>query len=53
QLTRSWRALKVWLTLRYWGVDRIRAAIDRCLDLAEQAEERIRASGSLELLTPA
>ncbi|MGK7311223.1 MAG: pyridoxal phosphate-dependent decarboxylase family protein [Candidatus Longimicrobiales bacterium M2_2A_002] len=53
QLTRSWRALKVWLTLRYWGVDRVRAAIDRCVDLAEQAEERIRASESLELLTPA
>ena len=53
QLTRSWRALKVWLTVRYWGVDRIRAAIDRCLDLAERAEHRIRASDTLEVLTPA
>ena len=53
QLTRSWRALKVWLTVRYWGVARIRAAIDRCIDLAEQAEDRIRESDTLELLTPA
>ncbi|MDX1673237.1 MAG: aminotransferase class I/II-fold pyridoxal phosphate-dependent enzyme [Longimicrobiales bacterium] len=53
QLTRSWRALKVWLTVRYWGIARIRAAIDRCIDLAERAEARIRESDTLELLTPA
>lgn len=53
QLTRSWRALKVWLTVRYWGVDRLRAVIDHTMDLAERAEARIRASDSLTLLTPA
>ena len=53
QLTRSWRALKVWLTVRFWGLARIRAAIDRSLDLTERAESRIRASETLELLTPA
>ncbi|MFO7893735.1 MAG: aminotransferase class I/II-fold pyridoxal phosphate-dependent enzyme [Longimicrobiales bacterium] len=53
QLTRSWRALKVWLTVRYWGVDRLRAVIDHTMDLAERAEERIRASDTLEVLTSA
>ncbi len=53
QLTRSWRALKVWLTVRYWGLDRIRATIDHTMALADRAEARIRASDTLELLTPA
>ncbi len=53
QLTRSWRALKVWLSVRYWGVDRIRAVIDHTVDLAQRAEARIRGSDTLELLTPA
>ena len=53
QLTRAWRALKVWLTVRFWGVDRLRSAIDRCMDLAERADAWIRRSHGLELLTPA
>jgi aromatic-L-amino-acid decarboxylase len=53
QLTRSFRALKVWLTIRYWGLDRIRAAIRQGMELAERAEGRIRESPTLEVLTPA
>jgi glutamate/tyrosine decarboxylase-like PLP-dependent enzyme len=53
QLTRSARALKVWLSLHAFGVGAFRAAIDRTLDLALHAEERIRASAELELLSPA
>lgn len=53
QLTRAFRALKVWLTVRYFGLDRIGAAIDRGLDLAERAEAWIRRSGTLRLVTPA
>ena len=53
QLTRSARALKLWLSLQYFGVDAFRAAIDRTLDLALAAAERIRASDELELLSPA
>jgi aromatic-L-amino-acid decarboxylase len=49
QLTRSSRALKVWLSLRAFGVDAFRGAIDRCLDLAEEARQRIDASPALEL----
>ena len=53
QLTRSFRALKVWLTVQYWGLDRIRTAIRRGIELAERAEGRIRASSTLEVVTPA
>jgi aromatic-L-amino-acid decarboxylase len=52
QLTRGARALKVWLSLKYFGVDAFRRAIDRSLDLALLAQERIEASGTLELMTP-
>ena len=37
QLTRTCRALKLWISLRYFGVAAFRAAIDRCLDLALHA----------------
>jgi hypothetical protein len=53
QLTRSSRALKVWLSLSYFGVDAFRAAIDRSLDLAAQAERLIGERPELELLSPA
>ena len=53
QLTRSARALKLWMSLQYFGVDAFRRAIDRTLDLAELAEARIRESSELELLSPA
>ncbi|MEJ2503570.1 MAG: aminotransferase class V-fold PLP-dependent enzyme [Gemmatimonadota bacterium] len=53
QLTRSFRALKIWMTIRYYGLDALRATIERTLALARQAEARIRGSSRLELLTPA
>jgi aromatic-L-amino-acid/L-tryptophan decarboxylase len=53
QLTRSSRALKVWLSLSYFGVDAFREAIDRSLDLAVEAERRITAEPELELMSPA
>ncbi|MDQ3537915.1 MAG: aminotransferase class V-fold PLP-dependent enzyme [Actinomycetota bacterium] len=53
QLTRMSRALKLWVSLRYFGVDAFRATIDRCLDLVGQAQQRIEASSALELLRPA
>ena len=53
QLTRGWRALKVWLSLQTFGLDAFRAAIDDSLDLAARAEARIRATPELELLSPA
>lgn len=53
QLTRSFRALKVWMTLQYYGLARIRSAIGAGMELAERAEERIRASPTLRIVTPA
>jgi aromatic-L-amino-acid/L-tryptophan decarboxylase len=53
QLSRTSRALKLWMSLRYFGLDAFRAAIDRSIDLALFAQARIEASAELELLTPA
>jgi aromatic-L-amino-acid/L-tryptophan decarboxylase len=53
QLTRSCRALKLWISLRYFGVAAFRAAIDGCLDLALHAQSRIEADAALELMSPA
>jgi glutamate/tyrosine decarboxylase-like PLP-dependent enzyme len=52
QLTRAARALKVWVSLRTFGVAAFRSAIDRCLGLAEAAAEQIAASETLELAAP-
>ena len=53
QLSRSWRALKVWLSVRCFGLDAFRAAIDRGIALARHAERRIASSPAFELLSPA
>jgi glutamate/tyrosine decarboxylase-like PLP-dependent enzyme len=52
QLTRTSRALKVWVSLRYFGLDAFRAAIERALDLAELARRRVEESPVLELAAP-
>ncbi len=53
QLTRAVRAFKLWISLKYFGLEAFIEAIDRSLDLALLAEERILASTELELLSPA
>ena len=53
QLTRMSRALKIWMSLQYFGVDAFAAAIDRAMDLAEHAQRVIEAAPDLELLAPA
>jgi aromatic-L-amino-acid/L-tryptophan decarboxylase len=53
QLTRTCRALKLWISLRYFGVGAFRTAIDRCLDLALHAQRRIEDSPELELMSAA
>ena len=53
QLTRSSRALKVWLSLSFFGVDAFTAAIDRSLDLALEAERIIGDEPELELMSGA
>jgi hypothetical protein len=53
QLTRTCRALKLWISLRYFGVAAFRTAIDNCLDLAVHAQHAIEDSPQLELMSPA
>ena len=52
QLTRSFRALKVWMSVQTFGMAAFRAAVARGIELADRAAERVRASASLELLSP-
>ncbi len=53
ELTRRARGLKLWLVFRTYGVARIRAAIERGIELAEHAERLIVADARWELVTPA
>ncbi len=53
QLTRYSRALKVWMSVSYFGVAALRGAIDRAMDLALHAEQLVRAEPALEVLAPA
>ncbi|WP_167754111.1 pyridoxal phosphate-dependent decarboxylase family protein [Amycolatopsis nivea] len=52
QLSRSFKALKVWAALRTFGVDAFREAAERCLRLAARLGERVAAEPGLELLNP-
>src|SRR6185503_12184388 len=52
QLSRTSHAIKVWLSIQYFGLAAFRDAIDRCIDLTAYAEERIRAMPELELMSP-
>ena len=53
QLTRSSHALKVWLSVQYFGLANIREAIQRGIRRAEYAEELLRAQADFEILSPA
>lgn len=52
QLSRSFKALKIWSALQTFGVDTFRSAIDYNLCLAQYLAERIQASPNLELMAP-
>ncbi len=51
-LSRGFRALKVWFTLKVLGTERLGAAISRSCALARYLEERITATPELELMAP-
>jgi glutamate/tyrosine decarboxylase-like PLP-dependent enzyme len=52
ELSRRFRALKVWLSLRYHGLEAFRAAIGADLQHAQELGAGIRACPELELLAP-
>lgn len=53
QLTRYSRALKVWVSVQYFGTDAIAAAQDQAMSLAELAERIVRETPDMEVLSPA
>jgi glutamate/tyrosine decarboxylase-like PLP-dependent enzyme len=52
QLSRSFRALKVWLTFKAYGIDAYRRQIEQNVEQAAYLAERITAHPELELLAP-
>ena len=53
QLTRSSHALKVWLSVGYYGMDTIREAIAQGVRRAEYAQAVLEARDDFEILSPA
>jgi glutamate/tyrosine decarboxylase-like PLP-dependent enzyme len=53
QLTRSFRALKLWMTFQVFGARAVAWAIERGLELARVAERAIRALAAWQVVTPA
>ena len=52
ELSRRFRALKVWLSVRYHGLRAYRASIREDLELAQQLARKIEEADELELLAP-
>lgn len=53
QLTRGFRALKVWLSMNTFGMAAFRDAVTRGFELAEFAEKELRRRQNCEILSPA
>jgi glutamate/tyrosine decarboxylase-like PLP-dependent enzyme len=53
QLTRSFRALKLWLSIRAFGLASFRRAIERGMEIAQIAERELAATEGWEIVTPA
>ena len=52
QLSRSWRALKVWMTLRYYGAEGIRTFFRQTMACAQRLHELVSASDDFEVVQP-
>lgn len=53
QLSRGFRALKVWLSLKTFGLDAFRAAVERGFELAAFAQSEVESREGWEILSPA
>ncbi len=53
QLTRGFRALKLWMSLKVFGLEAFRKAVAQGMSLAERAEEILRESPCWQVVTPA
>jgi glutamate/tyrosine decarboxylase-like PLP-dependent enzyme len=52
QLSRSTRALKIWLAIKHFGLTRYRAVISRTMDLARYAQELLERTPGIEIVSP-
>jgi aromatic-L-amino-acid/L-tryptophan decarboxylase len=52
QLSRGFKAFKIWSALQAFGVEAFRSAIDHTLDLARYMAECVEAEPDLELMSP-
>jgi aromatic-L-amino-acid/L-tryptophan decarboxylase len=52
QLTRSFRAFKLWLSLKVFGLDAFSGAVQHGIDLARHAEAIVRRTSGWELVAP-
>jgi glutamate/tyrosine decarboxylase-like PLP-dependent enzyme len=52
QLTRSFKALKLWLSMRAFGLPQFRRAIEVGFEMADHAERTLRAAGTWDIVTP-
>lgn len=53
QLTRGFRALKLWMSIQVFGLGEFRAAVERGIDNAQRAEIRLAESGRWRIVAPA
>ena len=51
-LSRSNRALKIWMAIKHFGMARYRAVISRTMDLAHYAQELLEATPGIEITSP-
>jgi aromatic-L-amino-acid decarboxylase len=52
ELTRAFRALKVWMSVQSFGLGAFRAAVARNMELAAHAEDLVRGHATLTLMAP-
>ncbi len=53
QLSRGFRALKVWLSVQVFGMAAFRAAVEHGFELAEYAQRRLESMPDWEIVSPA
>ncbi len=52
QLSRTFRAFKIWMSVQSFGMQAFRDSVEHCLVLADKAQHYIQNSSSLQLLSP-
>ncbi len=52
QLSRSSRALKIWMAIKHFGLARYRAVISRTMDLAHYGQELLERTPGIEIVSP-